>query len=365
MIKIKLGCALLLSDDTPTHLDNLLFKVLEGVYDGGSIQEAATHSGLTYRHIWGYIKKWEESLGLVLVEKKRGQGANLSDKGEKLLWAMRRSNARVMPQLQDIANSIEREINAALVDRERPIVIHASHDLALSAIQEKLAKKIKQPLDIQVHGSLDCLMNLSRGKCDFAGFHLAETSVKGKSAHIAYRNWLRLGKHKLIHFARREQGLMVAKGNPKKISCVEDLTKSDIRFINRQRSAGTRLEFDQLIRDAHIKSSSINGYQNEEFTHLAVAATVAAGMVDAGFGLRAAAEKFKLGFIPLVTEQYFLVCTKEKLSDPGTESLIAYLKSKDCKTRIEAMAGYDASDCGKIASLKVALPWYTTTQNNL
>jgi putative molybdopterin biosynthesis protein len=358
MIKIKLGCSLLLSDDAPTHLDNLLFKVLDGIYDGGSIQEAAIHSGLTYRHIWGYIKKWEESLGIVLVEKRRGQGANLSDKGEKLLWAMRRSNARVMPQLEDIASSIEREINAALIDSARPIVIHASHDLALSAIQEKLAKKIDRSLDIQVHGSLDCLVNLSRGKCDFAGFHLAETSKKGKSAHLAYRNWLRVGKHKLINFARREQGLIVAKGNPKKIHTMQDLTRHDISFINRQRTAGTRLEIDQLLRDAHIKPSSIEGYENEEFTHLAVAATVAAGMADAGFGLRAAAEKFKLGFIPLVTERYFFVCTKEKLSDPSTESLIAYLKSKECKTRIGAMVGYDASECGEIVSLKLALPWY-------
>ena len=116
MMKVKLGCALLQSDETTTHLDNLLFKVLDGIYEGGSIQAAATYSGLTYRHVWGYIKKWEESLGLVLVEKRRGQGASLSDKGEKLLWAMRRATARVMPQLKDIANSIERELNGALVD---------------------------------------------------------------------------------------------------------------------------------------------------------------------------------------------------------------------------------------------------------
>lgn len=358
MMKVKLGCALLQSDETTTHLDNLLFKVLDGIYEGGSIQAAATYSGLTYRHVWGYIKKWEESLGLVLVEKRRGQGASLSDKGEKLLWAMRRATARVMPQLKDIANSIERELNAALVDTAKPIVIHASHDLALATIQDKLAKKIDRPLDIQVHGSLDCLMNLSRGKCDFAGFHLAETASKGKSAHIAYRSWLRLGKHKLIHFARREQGLMVNKGNPKKIHAITDLAKSGIKFINRQRGAGSRLEFDQLLRDARIKVASIEGYENEEFTHLAVAATVAAGMVDAGFGLRAAAEKFKLDFIPLVTEKYFFVCTKDKLSDPGTESLIAYLKSKPCKTLIESMAGYEAAQCGDIVSLKLALPWY-------
>jgi putative molybdopterin biosynthesis protein len=358
MIKIKLGCLLLLSDEAPTHLDNLLFKVLDGIYDGGSIQEAANHSGLTYRYIWGYIKKWEESLGIVLVEKRRGQGANLSDKGEKLLWAMRRSNARVMPQLADIASSIEREINAALIDRERPIVVHASHDLALTAIHKKLAKKVDIPLDIHVHGSLDCLVNLSRGKCDFAGFHLAETSKKGKSAHLIYRKWLVLGKHKLIKFARREQGLIVAKGNPKHINSLEDLTKRDVKFINRQRNAGTRLEFDQLLRDTHIKPSSIAGYENEEFTHLAVAATVAAGMADAGFGLRAAAEKFKLGFMPLATEQYFFVCTKEKLAEPSTESLIAYLKSRECKAQIQTLAGYDASECGEIVSLKLALPWY-------
>jgi putative molybdopterin biosynthesis protein len=358
MIKIELACDMAVSDEPVTHLHNLLFEVLDGIYDGGSIQEASVHTGLTYRYIWGYIKKWEDTLGMELVQKKRGHGAVLTDRGEKLLWAMRRIKARVMPQLEDIASSVELEINAALIDSALPVVIHASHDLALSAIQEKLAKKIHRPLDIQVHGSLDCLVNLSRGKCDFAGFHLAETSSKGKSAHIAYRNWLGLGKHKLINFARREQGLIVAKGNPKKIQYIEDLTTHGIRFINRQRNAGTRLEFDQLLRDAHIKSSAISGYENEEFTHLAVAATVAAGMVDAGFGLRAAAEKFKLGFIPLITEQYFFVCTKEKLTEPSTEAFIAYLKSGECKKLVQSLAGYDATQCGEIVSLKLALPWY-------
>ena len=118
-------------------------------------------------------------------------------------------------------------------------------------------------------------------------------------------------------------------------------------MINRQPNSGTRLELDQLLREAQIDPASISGYDTFEFTHLAVAATIASGMCDVGFGIEAAAAQYKLGFIPLLRERYYLACRNEIVAAQPLKSLIATLKSQEFATLAGRLAGYDWTGVGE------------------
>jgi putative molybdopterin biosynthesis protein len=155
----------------------------------------------------------------------------------------------------------------------------------------------------------------------------------------------------------REQGLMVAKGNPHEVTVLADLTRPGIRFINRQSGSGSRLEFDQMLTQAGIDAHAIAGYQTEEFTHLAVAATIAAGMADAGFGIKAAAARYGLDFIALMQEKYFLLLRNESLDEAAVQSLRAMLAGADYQSLVARMPGYAAPQAGQVLNIRDALAW--------
>ena len=126
----------------------------------------------------------------------------------------------------------------------------------------------------------------------------------------AYAKWMKTDLQRLIWFVSRVQGLMVAPGNPKAVASVADLNRPGLRFVNRQRGSGTRTLLELLLARAGVDRARIAGFENEEFTHAAVAALVAGGVADVGFGVEAAAAQFRLGFVPVTTERYFLICRR-------------------------------------------------------
>ena len=143
---------------------------------------------------------------------------------------------------------------------------------------------------------------------------------------------------------------MVAKGNPKDILGLPDLARPGVRMINRQPGSGTRVELDQLLREAGIDPAGISGYETAEFTHLAVAATVASGMCDVGFGIEAAAAQYALGFIPLIRERYYLACRNDILNAHPIRSMLAVLRSREFGAAVEHLAGYDWTGVGEVLS---------------
>jgi putative molybdopterin biosynthesis protein len=149
---------------------------------------------------------------------------------------------------------------------------------------------------------------------------------------------------------------MLAKSNPKRIHDLSDLTRNDVRLINRQRKSGSRVEFDQLLSGAGIDPAGIDGYHTEEFTHLAVAATIAGGMADAGYGIRAAAAHYGLDFIPLLTERYYLACRSDCMDEPLQASFIEMLRGSELHDILSAMPGYGCAITGKIFDVSDALP---------
>ena len=153
---------------------------------------------------------------------------------------------------------------------------------------------------------------------------------------------------KLINLAWREQGLMVAPGNLKQIGTIRDLTRPEVRFINRQRGAGTRLLLDYLLQEAGLQAEQVQGYDREEYTHMAVAVNVFSGTADVGLGIMAAAKALGLDFIPLLPERYDLVVPETTFADHRFQTLLEVIRSREFQEAANALGGYDLKDCGKI-----------------
>jgi putative molybdopterin biosynthesis protein len=154
----------------------------------------------------------------------------------------------------------------------------------------------------------------------------------------------------MVHLAVREQGLIVAPGNPKRLRTIRDLTRSDVRFVNRQLGAGTRVLLDYLLGKARIRPARIAGYEREEFTHMAVAVAVASGLADCGLGIRSAAAALGLDFLPIEREEYDLVLRADFAAGPAGAVLLDTLRSAEFRAAVEALGGYDLSRAGVVKS---------------
>ncbi len=336
-------------------LDARVIPLLRAVAREGSLYRAVAGLRLSYRHAWGLLGKAERAAGQRLVVLERGRGARLSALAEKLLAADDAASESLNRELAGTVASLNSTLGATRphAARER-LVIHASHDYALLELRDEVSAWGTLDLELRFRGSLECLADLSRKECDIAGFHVP-TAADGPAALDPYRPWLRARGMVLVRFASRRQGLMIARGNPKGIRSLGDLARGGVHFVNRQTGSGTRLCFDRLLASARIEPARISGYGTEEFTHAAVAATVASGMADAGFGIEAAAHHHGLDFIPLATERYFLAARESTLSRPAAESLLAAIASTSVRQRLEGLPGYDVSGIGERIPLRSVL----------
>jgi putative molybdopterin biosynthesis protein len=174
-----------------------------------------------------------------------------------------------------------------------------------------------------------------------------------------YKPLLKPGQHKLIGFATREQGLMVAPGNPLRLQSLLDVCNTRVRYVNRSPGTGTRLLLDQCLQVLGLQASDLKGYAHEENSHAAVAACIAAGQADAGLGIASAAQVHGLDFVPLYPERYWLVCLASAVDSEPVRQLRAMLSDPAWLGRLQAMPGYSTSaDAGQVQSLRSMLPWW-------
>jgi len=228
------------------------------------------------------------------------------------------------------------------------IVVVGSHDNTLDVLADMIKVKQSHLTISSSHvGSMGGLMAVKRGACHLAGSHLLDT--EDGSYNVTY-----VAKHlsqndvKLVNLVYRDQGLIVGRGNPKGITGVEDLARSDISFINRQPGSGTRILFDYRLDRVGINPADIIGYQHEEFTHMAVAVAVLSGTVDAGLGIYAAAKALDLDFIPVVTEQYDLIIPRAHFETENIQLMLETINSAEFKRRVNALGGYSTEKTGTI-----------------
>ena len=346
-------------------LHNPLFELLQAVQAHGSIQHAAKNLGSSYRHVWGALKRWEETLGEPLVTWAQGQPARLTPFADRLLWAEKRARARLTPHIEALRAELERVLAEALDGSQHVLTVYASHDLALPLLRDLASQSHGLHIDLRFAGSVDALAALAQGRCLVAGFHVPALPGGSRQFAAALKPLLKPGMHKLIGCLRRTQGLLVQAGNPLGIRGLADLVPAPgggqqrLRFINRQAGSGTRLLLDHLLAEQGVAPEAVPGwFDPPEDTHLAVAAAVASGAVDAGPGIEAAARAFGLGFVPLVDEDYHLVCLKNALDHPAVLKLRAALEDPAWVQTLQGLAGYAPARGGQVLSLTQALPWW-------
>lgn len=338
---------------------NPLFDLLSALHQAGSIQHAAKAMGASYRHVWGALKHWEEVLGEPLANWVQGQPARLTPFAERLLWAETRARARLTPHIEALRAELERVLVEALDGDQQVLTLFASHDLALPALRDLASNEQRLHIDLKFAGSLDALRALNEGRCLVAGFHVARLEGRASVFAKALKPLLKPGRHKLIGCTRRTQGLMVAAGNPQQLAGLADLRRNGLRFAHRQAGSATRLLTEHLLAEAGMPPDALPGSLGPtEDSHLAVAALIASGGADAGIGIEAAAQAFGLGFVPLVEEDYFLVCLKEALDHPAVRKLRDALAGEGWQRQLAQMPGYRAGSRGEVLSLVKALPWW-------
>ena len=240
------------------------------------------------------------------------------------------------------------ELLRPLSSVRRTIVIVGSHDNTLDILADEIKTRYSRLTLSSSHvGSMGGLMAIKRGVCHLAGSHLLDT--EDGTYNVSYvKKYLPGIAIKLVHLVLRDQGLIIRRENPKNIRGIEDLARRDVSFINRQAGSGTRILLDYRLNQLGMNATDINGYQHEEFTHMAVAVAVLSGTADVGLGIYAAAKALDLDFIPVVTEQYDLVISGEHFESPNIQRLLETISRAQFKHRVEALGGYSTEKTGQI-----------------
>ena len=244
------------------------------------------------------------------------------------------------------------EILRPLSSVKNTIVAVGSHDMTLDILADQIKATHSHLTFSSSHvGSLGGLMAIKKGVCHVAGSHLLDT--ESGTYNISYiQKYLSddspPGGVRLVQLVFRDQGLIVAPGNPKKIKGIEDLVRNDIVFINRQAGSGTRILLDYRLKELGLNPAQINGYETDEFTHMSVAVAVLSGSVDVGLGIYAAAKALGMDFIPVVTERYDLVIPQMFFETENIQILLEIIHSPGFKQRVEALGGYSTRQTGEI-----------------
>jgi len=337
-----------------------LLDLLAQVQVNGSLSAACAKSGTSYRHAWELIRQGEALFGAGLLQMERGRGSHLTALGEKLVRADQRIQARLAPGLASLASELESEMETVLQTEPVLLRVRASHGFAIEILFDLLSAH-GVAFERKYVGSLEAPAALRDGSCDVAGFHVPIGTLEAPALRH-YGRWMDPARHAIIDMATRRQGLMVAAGNPLKIYELQDLLRPDVRFINRQRNSGTRFLLEGLMGEARVDSNHVNGFEQGEVTHAAVAAYIASGLADVGFGLETPARRFGLDFIPMAMERYFLMCDASSLEQPVMQRVLAIVGGPTFRAAVDALPGYDARHAGRVQRLADA---FTTLRSDV
>jgi putative molybdopterin biosynthesis protein len=233
------------------------------------------------------------------------------------------------------------------VHNSLPIRLSGSHDFLVEHFVKQTAHDLQLQIQPTYIGSLEGLMMLYRGQSDIAAIHLLDPASQEYNLPFIHQLFV-YESIAVIRFVSREQGFIVAKGNPKGIESFTDLTRKDVQFVNRQKGAGTRFLLDSMLSKNGINPTQINGYSNEEWNHLSTASYITRGMADVAFGIQSAASHLGLDFIPIAKEQFDLVFRFTTENKQNLSNLIHYLQSPEFKSSLTDLEGYDIEDLGTV-----------------
>ena len=253
--------------------------------------------------------------------------------------------SRALARASTAGTEVEILLYRAPEEIAQTVVVVGSHDPMLDLLGQYLAVRFPgYRLASANVGSLGGLIAQKRGEAHLSGTHLLDPETGDYNLSYIHRTLGDLPV-RVITFARREQGLIIAAGNPAHIRSLDDLAR--VRYVNRQRGAGTRVLLDYELSQRGIDPAQVDGYEREEYTHLAVAAAVASGSADCGMGIRSAALALGLDFIPVSSERYDLVIPERVIDLPMIQHVLALLHDAEFRAAVAAQPGYDVSLMGQ------------------
>jgi molybdate transport repressor ModE-like protein len=334
----------------PSALPERLVPLLEAIARTGSLAHAVAHCDMSYRAGWGLLRDSRQRLGVDLVELERGRGANLTPAGVHFVASVAAAARRLQRMASSLTIELAPEHERATQTAGNRLRMAASHDLALAALRDAV-DPLSLELELRFVGSLVALEEFAQGRADAAGFHVPLGGRKRETS-APYLRFLSPRRDRLIRFVERQQGLILPRGNPARVKHFADLAARGLRFVNRQRGSGTRLLIERHLEDEGVSPATLTGYATEEYTHAAVAATVASGGADAGFGLHAAAAEYGLAFVPLVRERYFIAARATDVTGPPVAALIEALRGPALSRIVKRLPGYRATSAGKMTNVE-------------
>ena len=307
----------------PTVLDLVwLTSLLKDIEHGKTLMSACKKMGLSYRNVWQKLNDVEEALGFKLMDRVRGHGSQLSEYARYLIQFTDDFDQKTLRLGQTSLSHLEEGFAQFRVKAKKQWRLASSSDPIIQ----------KSVLDIGgfeliTAGSGEALERLLNFEVDIAGFHVSDQ----QSSQIIAKRLKKEGMQ-IFPVMKRVQGLMVAKGNPQNINSPKDLLRPKIRFINRQRGSGTRLLLDTILTKEGIDPRRIKGYENEEFTHSAIAMAILAKKVDAGMGVKSVAIENGLDFIQVKDEIFFLAMSEELSANREIAKLIRKIRTLSGET---------------------------------
>ncbi len=258
---------------------------------------------------------------------------------------------RIPPETSGLTEGekVSIELLTSLPELNNRLLAIGSHDLTIDLLASLLKEKSEGKITISSSniGSMGGLLAIARGIAHFAGSHLLDAQTGDYNRSYISR-YLKNIPVELVTLVHRRQGLIFAKGNPKNIRGIGDLTRPDISLVNRQPGSGTRILLDYELQKVGINPSAIAGYRSEEYTHMAVAMAIASGRADVGMGVMAAANALDLDFIPVSRERYDLVIPADLFKDEGINLLLEIIRSSRFIEQVLALGGYEVEETGRI-----------------
>lgn len=330
-----------------------VLRLLAAVDATGHIAGASKACGLSYRHAWGILRHAEKEFEVPLINTSRRQGSSLTTFGQHLIWANRRVDARLTPTLESMASELQEELERFYSEGVPRLRLHASHGFAVEGLMQLANDMEMSPLELRYRTAIEALTSLDRNACDLAGFQVPLGEFELPILR-RYGHWLKPDEHLLIHLAVRNTGLFVKPENPKNIRSVADLVNPDVRFVNRQIGSSTRFLVGHMLQELSVDTSQVQGFDSNEFTHMAIAAHIASGMADVGIGVETAAWRCGLAFIPLVQERYFFAVHRDALNTPTMLRLLDLMNDEHYRSYVTQLVGYDASSMGQVQTLQEA-----------
>lgn len=329
-----------------------VLRLLAAVDATGHISGACKACGMSYRHAWGILRDAEKEFEAPLIETSRRQGSKLTAFGQHLIWANRRVDARLMPTLESMASELQEELESLYPESRPRLRLHASHGFAVEGLMQ-MANEDMSSLELRYRTAIEALASLDRGECDLAGFQVPAGEYEAPILQ-RYGQWLDPDRHRLVHLAVRKTGMFVQPHNPKNIRSIADLVKPDVRFVNRQIGSSTRYLVALMLEKLNIDTAQVQGFDSNEFTHMAIAAHIASGMADVGIGVETAAWRCGLAFIPLAHERYFFAVNRETLDTSAMQRLLALMTGDAYRAFVSQLVGYDATNMGRVQTLHQA-----------